>query len=427
MKSSFKLFVLVFLLPFLSLAQSDYKPGYVVTLKGDTVRGLIDLRNWDSNPTDISFKSSAGAGVQKLTINDIKLFNIPDFVVYRRFVVRISLDETNTLHLVTGRDTSYKTDAVFLRELQRGKNIALYAYGDQIKMRYYVGEYPDYTPSELVYRLYLDNGAVSDNHGRSVNENTFLKQLFALAAKYNALDDELTREFQTASYVSSDLLFIVSKINGLSKKDVDKKYSESGSLNLFAGVALNVGSTTSSQGSYYLQGGGKNYTSVLPSVSLGINFVPNTITGKVQIRIGLQYTRVNFSSSYTLLVSPNVPVKATYNQTEYAIAPMILYNFYNAEKLKIYAGLGLRYTRYSYSNAHFGSQDPAVNDNGIGAAEPFYFNSSDDSFTGQVGIQIDKRFEIFANYATSTATTAGGYWQLNNQNTQVGFIYLFGK
>src|SRR6185503_6080574 len=195
MKCSFKLFLLVFLLPFFSLAQSDYKPGYVVTLKGDTIRGLIDLRNWDSNPTDISFKSSDAAGVQKFTINDIKLFNIPDFVVYRRFVVRISLDETNTLHLVTGRDTSYKTDAVFLRELQRGKNIALYGYGDQSKKRYDVGEYPDYIPTELVYRLYLDDGAVSDNHGRSVNENTFLKQLFALAAKYNALDDELTHEF----------------------------------------------------------------------------------------------------------------------------------------------------------------------------------------------------------------------------------------
>ena len=407
------------------MAQSDYKPGYVVTLKGDTGRGLIDLRNWDSNPTDISFKSSASAGVQKFTVNDIKLFNIPGLVIYRRFAVRISLDETNTLHLVTGRDTSYKTDAVFLRELQKGKNIALYAYADQIKTRYYIGEYPDYTPTELVYRLYLDDGAVSDNHGRSVNENTFLKQLFALAAKYNALDDELTREFQNAGYMSSDLLFIVSKINGLSKKDAEKKYSERGSVKFFAGVALNVGSTTSGAGSYYLQGGGKNYTSVLPSVSLGINFVPNTVTGKVQIRIGLQFTQVNFSSAYTLTVSPNVPVKATYNQTEYAITPMIIYNFYNAEKVKIYAGLGISYVRYSYNNAHFGSQDPAVNDNGIGAAEPFFFNSSDDSFTGQVGVQIDKRFEIFANYATSTATSKGGYWQLGSQNTQAGIIYLF--
>src|SRR6185312_1262193 len=181
MKSSFKAFLLVLLLPLFSAAQSDYKPGYVVTLKGDTVHGFINLRNWDSNPTDISFKSSANSGEQRFTVNDIKLFNIPGFVAYRRFTVHISLDETNTLRLVTGRDTSYKVDAVFMRELQRGKNIALYAYADQIKTRYYVGEYPDYTPTELVYRVYLDDGAVSEKHGRSVNENTYLKQLFALA------------------------------------------------------------------------------------------------------------------------------------------------------------------------------------------------------------------------------------------------------
>lgn len=425
MKHLYKIILGILLLPALSLAQSDFKPGYVVTPKGDTVRGFINLRNWDSNPTDISFRSSLDAGDRKFAVNDISVFHIPGFVTYRRFTVRISLDETNTSHLVTGRDTSYKVETVFLKELQRGKNVALYDYSDKIKTRYYIGESPDYMPTELVYRLYLDDGAVTENHGRSVNENTFLKQLFALAEKYNALDDELTREFQTASYVSSDILFIVSKINGLSKKDIERKYSETGSLKLFAGVALNIGSTTSGAGSYYLQGGGKNYTSILPSVSLGINFVPNPVTGKVQIRFGLQMTEVNFKSEYTLTVSPNAPLRTTFNQTQYSVTPMIIYNFYNAENFKIYAGIGINYSIYRYSNAYFGSQDPKVNDNGIGAAEPFLFATSDDSFVGQVGLQLSQKFEIFANYATGTNTTHGGYWQLNNQNTQIGVIYLF--
>jgi len=120
-----------------------------------------------------------------------------------------------------------------------------------------------------------------------------------------------------------------------------------------------------------------------------------------------------------------VPVKATYDQTQYAISPMIIYNFYNAENLKIYGGIGIIYSLYIYRNAHFGSQDPKVDDNGIGAAEPFYFNNSDDSFAGQVGAQFGKKFEIFVNYATSTATSRGGYWQLSSQNTRAGIIYLF--
>ena len=56
MKHFNKLLLSLFLLPFFSVAQSNYKPGYVVTSKGDTIHGFIDLQAWDSNPTAISFK-----------------------------------------------------------------------------------------------------------------------------------------------------------------------------------------------------------------------------------------------------------------------------------------------------------------------------------------------------------------------------------
>jgi hypothetical protein len=44
MKKSY--LALLLFLPFLSLAQSNYKRGYVITPKGDTLRGYIDFKEW---------------------------------------------------------------------------------------------------------------------------------------------------------------------------------------------------------------------------------------------------------------------------------------------------------------------------------------------------------------------------------------------
>jgi hypothetical protein len=44
MKFFYKVLLAVILLPAFSYAQSNYKPGYVVNLKGDTLRGFIDCR-----------------------------------------------------------------------------------------------------------------------------------------------------------------------------------------------------------------------------------------------------------------------------------------------------------------------------------------------------------------------------------------------
>ncbi|MDB5026006.1 MAG: hypothetical protein JWP78_3761 [Mucilaginibacter sp.] len=49
MRKIFKTLLTVVLLPALSYAQSNYKPGYVITLKGDTLPGFIDYREWNSN------------------------------------------------------------------------------------------------------------------------------------------------------------------------------------------------------------------------------------------------------------------------------------------------------------------------------------------------------------------------------------------
>jgi hypothetical protein len=154
MKNFCQALLATFLLPLFSFAQSNYKPGYVVTLKGDTLHGFIDYREWSSNPNSINFKTAiADNKAREFTPAEIGFFNISGLESYRRYEGPVSMDATDKDHLANAIDSSFRVEAVFFKELQKGKNLALYAYTDNLKSRFYVGEAPDYIPIELGYRF----------------------------------------------------------------------------------------------------------------------------------------------------------------------------------------------------------------------------------------------------------------------------------
>lgn len=218
MKLFYHLFSAAFLLPFLSLAQSNYKPGYVVNLKGDTLRGFIDYRGWDTNPDVIKFKQAQTGTVESLTVNEISFFSVDKIGSYKKYTGTISMDNANENHVLEFRDTSFKIASVFLKVLQKGKNIALYSYSDALKTRLFVGDQPGYQPVELVYRLYYDMEAVKIfEHGRTVNENTYMSQLYNLATKYNAVSTALQRDIEDSGYREYYVLQVVKKINKAGK------------------------------------------------------------------------------------------------------------------------------------------------------------------------------------------------------------------
>jgi len=219
MRVFFKILLAVLLLPAFVSAQSNYKPGYVVTVKGDTLKGFINHKGWDLNPRAIKFKKTLKDEAIKLSVGDIVSFSVGKVARYQRYIGPISMDNVSEDHMIQFRDTSYRVDTVFLEVLQKGKNIALYAYSDAIKSRFFIGENPDYTPLELVYRLYydVDHADFETQKGRTVNENIYMKQLFALAIKYNADSPALMRELNYYGYKDYYLVQVVKMINEGSK------------------------------------------------------------------------------------------------------------------------------------------------------------------------------------------------------------------
>ncbi|WP_295799765.1 outer membrane beta-barrel protein [Mucilaginibacter sp.] len=422
MKIFYKLFSFAFLLPFFSLAQSNYKPGFVVNLKGDTLRGFIDYREWSNNPNAISFKHQVtDASGAKYTPADISSFNINSIEAYQKYTGLISMDVVNTDHLTTGKDTSVKMADVFLRILQKGKNVTLYSYTDDLKARYFIGDGPNFFPKELVYRIYEAND--SNGNGKTFTDETYLKQLNTLAIKYSALNDDLAHTLEKADYQMPQLMVIVSKINNITKQEFSAKYDDKGNNYFYGGLGLAIATTTPSPGGTYKQAGGKPCTSILPAVKFGINVFASPNSERLSFRFELSAALIKYTSTYDNAFSPYVNITYGYTNLAIAFSPQIIYNFYNGENLKVFAGGGIEISKYTYFSREYknnkdGSQVPT-------SANPFSQNNFSLPIVVKTGISISKKIDIYADYLLAGPVSDDYVFRLNTSSVQVGVNYRF--
>jgi hypothetical protein len=64
------------------MAQSDFRPGYIVNNNGDTLTGLIDYKGNQANARKCIFKLSNDASEEKFTPDDIKAYRFIDSKYY---------------------------------------------------------------------------------------------------------------------------------------------------------------------------------------------------------------------------------------------------------------------------------------------------------------------------------------------------------
>jgi hypothetical protein len=422
-----QLFIILFLsvfIPLLSIAQSNYKPGYVVTTKGDTLKGFIDYREWDINPRSINFKSNGSSDAKSLTPADITFFNVNTFESYQKYSGKISRDETAENRVLGGRDTSFFTDNVFLRVLQQGKVINLFSYIDAIKPRYFYSDPTDNIAHELVYRIYFDARAVTASRGRTVNENTYLQQLSAVALKAGVLDDKMQSIMNDADYNRPILLKIVTRMNGLSKADLNTNNADDKSnFDLYAGLGVNA--MTTKPHANYLAAGGKPYTSYLPKALIGFNAYANPNTRKLVFSVELAMALAKYKSVYDNKVYPYQGILYTFNQTIISIEPQVSYNFYNADNFKFYATIGYDLSRLFYANKKFVRQDDGTD--ASYALFPFFLSNKSNSVIYKAGFLINKKIQIYADYVSGNGISYDGFFSLTQSAYQIGINYLLGK
>jgi len=394
------------LMPFFSSAQSNYKPGYVVDLKGDTLKGNIDYREWDKNPGQISFKNDAGA-VAVYTPQNAKAFAVNGLEYYEAGAVRVSLDPADATMAGAVLDTSYRADTVFLRTLTKGRYFTLYSYSDHIKTRFYVREPGDAQPQELVYHVY--NGESGVKH-----VNRYQGQLLYIAQKNNLGNTRLQNTLSLLQYTDNDMLKAAAAINGSDPSQL-KSGNKIGSR-FFAGAGVNYNGMSFS-GDVEFPG---NY-SVFPKVSAGIDIFTNKNVQSLYIRVEIGVTKDQHDSKNSYQRS-----ELKMEQYTVSVAPQIYYNIYNGQKLKVFAGGGLSLNFSTYPTRYYitlgGIDVTPIRQNNF----PDYYKFWE-SVLLKAGITINNRIEIYAGYVPPTTIT-NNYLAFDGRVTsyQAGVNFLFG-
>ena len=400
-------------LPVICLAQSNYKPGYVVDMKGDTLRGFIDYREWEDNPEAIIFKKAiADRTSSKYTPQNIASFNLDGIDAYKSYYGQISTDFIDANRIAEGKDTTFVVKAVFLQIVQTGKYVNFYSYTDAIKTRLYIEETDSHQITELHYRLY---NSASSSH--TVAENTFMRQLFTLAAKYDELDDRIKSDIEHLEYAKEDVLVIINKINQTTgNKRASIRSSKPGNA-FVIGAGLNI-TAFKAEGRYQLNGG-TDYTSVLPKVSISFDEFVNPITRKLVFSGEVSLQGLNYRSAFDNRVVPYYNITYKFNDLVAGFTPQVIYNFYNSDSFKFYGDLGLLISYNFYSNKQYTSPQGSV----VIDSSPFFFITANAQFIAKAGFLFNNKIGVNVGYISGTEISNDSYYRLSTSSVQVTLEY----
>jgi hypothetical protein len=408
---------LLLLAPLLGAAQTNFQPGFVVKNNGDTLKGFINYKERSTTPKSLNFKQTINGKSQLYATRDILSYTINDKASYERFIVNISMSEVNIGRLSIGLDTSSRRDTVLLQVLQKGKNVNLYAYSDDIKVRFYIKETPDQEPVELIQKVFmLANGSNSMFVGKE-----YLKQIETLLKKHVSTEQFSKYQLSRLRYTAKELGEPVMLIN-----DQKVKKAIHAATRFFVGVGLNYSTSKYVGDNDLANAAAKNSSSSLPMFSGGVDIYANPAIQRLVYRVELSlYTSKNNISTVTENIARAVQ-KHTFDQQTIQLMPQVLFNFYNKEKIKLYLGGGFGVNYYKYKNNVTSITNTFRNETEDNVD---YVDFEELSFAVQVsaGLVVNKRFEFYGKFSPQTAITNYTYYNIVMQRVGLGVNFLFGK
>ncbi|MEN0052906.1 MAG: hypothetical protein AAGC65_04520 [Mucilaginibacter sp.] len=420
MKYLFYLVILLSQAPLFSHAQSNYKPGYVVNSKNDTLKGFIDYREWNKNPKEVNFKQNLAASPQKFTPVNANAFAITDAEYYEKFIVKISTSEIQPDKLSLAPDTAYVTDTVFLKNLVNGKTISLYEFTNSQKSSFYI---LDKLTRQINYlKQYL---FYADDQQSVSNLNIYNNQLTRLAYEYQPGNKKLLSHTRVASYSESSLKAVAIELNG-GNATQQAVHSSSG-IRFFAGAGIRYSKlqfNSPTGAGPFSNGMHDSYTS--PVLTAGVDFLANKYTEKIAFRFEFQAAAgsYQFSENYTNVYDTQNSLAI--KQFHLSAIPQIIYNFYNADKLKVFIDLGAAMNVFKYNNYDFvisrtfGGTTSVDRQNKYPDLENFTV-----SFPIKGGVRINKCLELYGAYYLPASVTRYSFFSAAQSSIQVGANYIF--
>lgn len=153
-----------------ALHAQHFVSGYIIDQKGDTIRGQIDNRYWDTSPSTVDFKNEQG--VSTFSANSISGFGIAGGALYRGYTIQY--DTTGGLEMTTNSQPTLAQTSTFLRVVVNGKySLLRFKYKSRV---HFYSQVDVQQPIELISHYYY-SGPSSKVGGKQ-----YIGQLTALAS-----------------------------------------------------------------------------------------------------------------------------------------------------------------------------------------------------------------------------------------------------
>ena len=147
--------VLLFLFSLHIYSQTISENGYLVKSSKDTISGYLQGENNNGFIREVKFKQEESSVFGVLSPSDYIAFSLGKYQMYEAHSVKISTGEVEPTRLSKGIDTGFRQGRVFLKVVERGRNVSLFRYDDGIKTRFYIRKNGFETLEELMlYRYY---------------------------------------------------------------------------------------------------------------------------------------------------------------------------------------------------------------------------------------------------------------------------------
>src|SRR5688572_3093345 len=189
-----------------TFSQKNIQPSYIVLPSKDTVRGSIDYRNWEKNPTQIRFSQSPSES-RIYIINDIEAFGVTGMDYYRKATVKVDDNPVRISDVGIYNEELVHDQTVFLRILAEGAAFTLYELVN-FKTHYFIAKAGG-PVEELSYKL-IKTGQTND----VITHNDFRVQLKKLISTNGNLSYEQSIAVDKLNYKEKDLVKFVSQLNG---------------------------------------------------------------------------------------------------------------------------------------------------------------------------------------------------------------------
>ncbi|SMO44821.1 hypothetical protein [Solitalea koreensis] len=202
-------------------------------MKGDTIQGLIDDRDWSKNPKLIKFHLNG-------EINEYSPIQILAFGTdkesYKSFITRIDFSPYKVNEMIENDPIKYSIDTVFARLIIKSKSDLYYVKDLNAKEHFFIN-----TQSEIE-ELELQKGLINKNGRSGLIVNEYYK---VQLKNFMADQPKIASTIEQTNYNIPSMLILFNKYNqiyGGERKELSNKDKTKVELEAIVGISMNYAS-----------------------------------------------------------------------------------------------------------------------------------------------------------------------------------------